>query len=593
MKHAYYTPARRLALLLVGLLPNWTQAQTPSPAPTWTQAIAITQTTGGGSANSSNTTATATDASGNVYLAGTFRGTVNFGAYSFTSQGPAENVFLAKWSPATSQYLWVETTLINGSVSAMAVSGSSVYVTGYFYNPTVTIGSSTITNANPQAASGFSADIFVAKLTDAGSSGSFVWAQQAGGTGNDYPNSVAASGATVYLTGRFESAAAIFGPTTLVKAAPTNNTDDGFVAKLTDTGSAGSFAWAQRFGGPFNDYANAVAVSGPNVYITGGFNSTTATFGTINLSNTSFDYNTYVARLLDAGTSASFVWAQRVSDGTGDYVTSLAVSGSSLYVGGAFNRATTQIGSTVLTNAGRAFSYDTFVAKFIDIGSGAIATWAQRIGGTQSDELKGLVATGSDLYAIGNFLSPSIDFGPSTLSNSGGSGGYPDIYATKLSDSGPSPRFVWAQQAGGPGNDQCQAFAVHGSTVSLVGFVSTPAYFGSLPFVFPANSLVPFLATLSENTALATATATPLAALRLAPNPAHTATRVQVPPVPGAVQATLTLRDALGRTVLTQQLALAATGTSVEIPVAGLAPGLYRLQVQAGSQRISRALAVE
>ena len=79
----------------------------------------------------------------------------------------------------------------------------------------------------------------------------------------------------------------------------------------------------------------------------------------------------------------------------------------------------------------------------------------------------------------------------------------------------------------------------------------------------------------------------------LTPNPAHGTATVQLPAVPGAAQATLTLLDALGRTVRTQLVPLPAAGATAEVPLAGLAPGLYRLRVQAGGLLASRALAVE
>lgn len=91
----------------------------------------------------------------------------------------------------------------------------------------------------------------------------------------------------------------------------------------------------------------------------------------------------------------------------------------------------------------------------------------------------------------------------------------------------------------------------------------------------------------------ATTTARPAINISLYPNPARTSVAVQVPAIAGASRATLTLLDALGRPVRTQRLTLPAVGTTTEMPLAGLAPGLYQLRVQAGSQQVSRALVVE
>ena len=92
---------------------------------------------------------------------------------------------------------------------------------------------------------------------------------------------------------------------------------------------------------------------------------------------------------------------------------------------------------------------------------------------------------------------------------------------------------------------------------------------------------------------LAAMPANALANLSVWPNPARAAATVRLPAVPGAAQATLTLRDALGRVIRTQLVNLTAAGATAEIPLTGLAPGLYHVQVQAGGQQASRGLAVE
>lgn len=77
------------------------------------------------------------------------------------------------------------------------------------------------------------------------------------------------------------------------------------------------------------------------------------------------------------------------------------------------------------------------------------------------------------------------------------------------------------------------------------------------------------------------------------PNPARTTVTAQLPAIGGATEATLAFRDALGRVVRTQQLHLNAIGTTAELSLTGLVPGLYQVQIQAGGQCLNGRLAVE
>lgn len=88
-------------------------------------------------------------------------------------------------------------------------------------------------------------------------------------------------------------------------------------------------------------------------------------------------------------------------------------------------------------------------------------------------------------------------------------------------------------------------------------------------------------------------TLAPLTDVSVYPNPAHIRATVQVPAVPGADTATVTLTDALGATVFEQPVSLTAAGGTAEVPLLGRAPGLYRVQVRAGEQRVARMLKVE
>ena len=235
------------------------------------------QAGGTGSEGASGLAVSGTD----VYVAGDFSGSMAvFGLATLASAGSFD-VFVTKLTDAGSagSFAWAQRAGGTDSdrATALAVSGTSLYVTGYFYSSTAGFGATTLTNA------GFD-DVFVTKLTDVGSTGSFAWAQRAGGTGVDHANTLAVSGTGVYIAGNFNSPTAVFGTATLTN---TNSigADDVFVAKLMDVGITSSFAWAQRAGGTGNDVATALTLSGTSVYVAGDFNSSTAVFGPITLSN--------------------------------------------------------------------------------------------------------------------------------------------------------------------------------------------------------------------------------------------------------------------------------------------------------------------
>jgi hypothetical protein len=104
-----------------------------------------------------------------------------------------------------------------------------------------------------------------------------------------------------------------------------------------------------------------------------------------------------------------------------------------------------------------------------------------------------------------------------------------------------------------------------------------------------------FLASLTDKALLAATASVRLAGVRLYPNPAHAQVAVQLPAgwaaSSGRGAAVLTLFDAQGRAVRTQ--ALRPTAATAVVPLTGLAPGLYRLRLQAGGQHASCRLIVE
>ncbi|MET4074310.1 hypothetical protein [Hymenobacter sp. UYCo722] len=572
-----------LGLLLLGLTGPAVRGQSL----TWQAVVAAGQT----SSSNSAVGAMATDASGNVYVAGYFFGNLSLGATTLVNVSQiTSDVFVAKWSPATSSFVWALRAGGQGNDygNGLAVNGSSVYLSGSFDSPTMSFGSVVLTNTGAY-------DAYVVKLTDAGPTASFVWAQRADAERAD---ALAVSGANVYVAGGFLGATAQFGPLTLANADPSGSTADLYIAKLTDAGPTGSFVWAQRAGGLDYESASALAVNGANVYLAGFFASSTMALGAITLTNASqpaggFNSDAFVAKFVDAGASASVAWAQRAGGLGSEGASALAVNGSNVYVAGSFSSPTLVLGSATLTNAnpgpgtGPALT-DAFVAKLTDAGTSSSFIWAQRAGGTDSDEISALAVRGTSVYAAGTFRSTAAAFGTTTLV--GSSSG--EVFVAELADAGSTGQFMGAQQGGGPGTDQANVLALSATAVYVGGTVSPPATFGNVRLTSPVGSGVAFLASLT-GPALASQSAIQLAGVRVVPNPAHGLATVQLPGTPSATRATLTLSDVVGRVVYTQVCALPAGGLVQELNLALLAPGLYYLRVQAGAASAGSRLLVE
>jgi len=386
---------------------------------------------------------------------------------------------------------------------------------------------------------------------------------------------LAATGNSVYAAGYFTGTAG-FGGTSLTSAGAT----DVVVAKLTDAGSTGAFAWAQRAGGDNSEYLTGLSASGANVYLTGQYSSAQATFGGTTLARTSTaTANSFVAKLTDAGSTASFTWALSTGS-TGESNASAVASGpGAVYVAGYFQGKVGFGATTLDSGAGGSI----FLTKLTDAGSTAAFTWTQQAGGSSLDDARGLAVVGSSVYMSGR-LARAGSFGPFTVPAATDR----NLYVTKLTDAGQTGTFNWVQTGSSGDYGQALCVAVAGSRVYLGGRVSAPAVFGTFSLSLPGGPAA-FLAALNTQV-LATAPAGGLAGLTVAPNPAHGTTTVQVPLGAGAAPTALVLHDALGRVARRYP---APTGPSYALDLAGLAPGVYALRLETAGAPAMRRLVVE
>jgi hypothetical protein len=593
-----------------------TQAQ----APNWQTVVIPGEATTG----ASSAAATAVDASGNVYTTGYFTNTIQFGETTLTSVGHRD-VFVAKWSPASQRFMWAYRLGGTGQedVFTLAVNGRSIYVGGSFYSNTCSVGALTLTNAD---ASEHSSDLFVAKLTDAGERAEFVWAQRGGSQRSEWVMTLAVQGPDVYMSGAFDDTTTSIGHTVLHSTTPLSPAQifcmNVFVAKLTDAGPSSTFKWAQSLGGTPSMSTCSVqglAVSGHNVYVAGSFLGPDIRFGKLVLTNPHWHApngygqdlhtpNTFVVKLTDAGATSRFEWGQLAAGAGMDGYQGLAVVGSSIYLA-TYGRKIAFGDITLIPCADEtAPCIDAVVAKLIDTGPAGRFVWAQRVGGTRVIS-RALAATKTGVYIAGYFQCPTFTVAANELRQVGRA----DIFLAKIADEGLTSRLVWAQRAGGSDDDQVFGLATSGANVHMVGEFQLLTTFGSYHFSSEDvhnNPTTAVLATIVDPSIPTTTVAgtrqdrqgvsqvtsasnSGNAQLSAYPNPVQALATAHIQITAADGPATLELVDVVGQLVRTQAIEM-RPGAVVELPLAGLATGIYIIRVHtAAGQWLSQKLVVD
>lgn len=305
---------------------------------------------------------------GNVYITGYFYGTnTDFdpgpGTALLSSVGNSGDVFFAKYD-SSGNYLWAKS--VGGSSyevgNGITVDGlRNVYLTGPFSGTDVDFDPGPGT-AYLSSAGGY--DVFFAKYD---SSGNYLWAKGVGGTGDDIGGDIVADSlSNIYIPCYFHGTSVDFDPgpgTSYLSSA------GGFDIGLAKYDASGNYLWANRFGGPGDDYSGGILLGeDANIYFTGSFTGT----------NVDFDPGPDTAYLNSNGNSdiffakynslGEYLWAASIGGSGGDNGTGIAVSSSKrTYISGGFSGTNVDFdpgsGSAYLSSAG---GMDIFIAKYYD-----------------------------------------------------------------------------------------------------------------------------------------------------------------------------------------------------------------------------------
>lgn len=368
-----------------------------------------------------------TDSSGNVLVAGVFYGpTVTFGSITLT--GTSDDAFVVKYSPS-GNVIWVKSIEggswdIGYSVSVDAYD--NVFMAGWFYSPSIVFDGVTYTNNG-----GY--DFFLAKYSPAGNE---LWIRTTGGNANDVVQSINTdTEGNTLVTGFFFSPTISFGGTTLTNSGPLG-TGDIFVVKYN---TAGFVVWAKKFGGTYDDFGQDVSMdSYKNVFISGYHYSTSISFGSSTLTNAGVvgSADVFIAKLDSAGNAS---WAKSFGGTAHDYGKSVVADlYGNVVVSGDFFSSPIAFGSDSLFTSGLSGTSDVFIAQ---LGPAGNVLWSKKAGGDHNESATGVALDqNQDLFVVGNYISSTISFGPTTLTGYG-----LDFFIVKLDNTtGVSDHTNWA-----------------------------------------------------------------------------------------------------------------------------------------------------
>ena len=296
--------------------------------------------------------ASAIDANGNIYVLGNATG--DFG--SQINQG-TQDVYLTKYDSA-GNVQWTQMVGSAGSASgyglALDASGNA-YVTG-----------STTADLTQTAIADGNSDSFVAKYDK---NGTPVWTQQLQTLNANQANTVSVdSSGNVYIGGQVTGAVG--------KGQTNAGKQDAYVAKLD---SKGKVVYEQQFGTSGNDQVSATATTSDGSLLVASVQNGHA----------------ILSKYASGDATQPAVWTQDLGDlQNGGTISSIAVSGSQIYLSGTTTNANLTGGTATIVNPS-AGSGDAYVMGLTDNGTSATADTVSYVG-TGAQDSGGALTVGSD-----------------------------------------------------------------------------------------------------------------------------------------------------------------------------------------------------
>jgi hypothetical protein len=330
------------------------------------------------------------DAMGDVYVCGTFDGSMVAGSTTLTSNG-TYNAFVVKISSGGTV---VYAKKIGGAgfdvASSLDVDNlGNVYLTGSF-EQTVAFGTQILSTTG-------SSDIFICKLNPIGD---ILWAVKGGGTLSEYGGSIKLStNNSLIVSGSF-AGLATFGTASLTSS----GSRDAFLASFDNLGN---FNWAKRYGSSAigDEQFSSISVDNlGNIFACGSFSDYT-TIGSIDLTSRG-GKDFFISKLDPSGNP---LWAVSNGSAFDDFGTATIDDQKNIYVTGSFNGII--YFNTFTLSATNPSGPDIFILKYDSNGN---EIWGKSAGGIGWDAGQALNFNDNNIYVAGSF-NASANFGSINL----------------------------------------------------------------------------------------------------------------------------------------------------------------------------------
>ncbi len=350
----------------------------------------------------------AADAAGNIFVAGPFEGTIDFGGPTLTSSGLTD-IFLAKLDPS-GNHVWSKSFggpgLDECRSVAVDVSGN-VVIAAFVYGP-VNFGGATLTSAGLY-------DVALAKFDNGGT---HQWSNTWGDASDQQAMSVATDpSGNVIVGGTFLSTLDLG-----VGSMATAGGNDGFLARFSPSGVC---QWSKRFGDGNEQKILQVGTDGSGSVFAGGYFDGSIDFGGGPLANAGA-VDVFLARLSGTG---SHIWSKRFGTSGSEENWGLATHSNGNVIVAGYMSGAADFGGGPLPHAG---GEDIYMARFDPTGA---HVWSKSFGSGSYQSGFGVAITAAGEILLGAAVLNSVNFGGGNLTSAGGV----DAALARFSDDSPIP----------------------------------------------------------------------------------------------------------------------------------------------------------